>query len=47
MLMCWNLRRFFSLVWLIKYIVADELNKLVPWEVIDNNVMENMVKVTL
>jgi len=33
--------------WAYKYIVAGELNNLVPWEVIDNNVMENMVRVTL
>ncbi|AES91531.1 hypothetical protein MTR_4g114540 [Medicago truncatula] len=27
------------------FISCCKLNKLVPWEVIDNNVMENMVKV--
>ncbi|CAJ2634770.1 unnamed protein product [Trifolium pratense] len=33
--------------WTYKCFVAGEVNKLVPWEVIDNNVMENMVKVAL
>ncbi|CAK8563407.1 unnamed protein product [Lathyrus sativus] len=33
--------------WAYKCFVAGELNKLVPWEVIDNNVMENMIKVAL
>ncbi|CAJ2634766.1 unnamed protein product [Trifolium pratense] len=33
--------------WAYKCFVAGEVNKLVPWEVIDNNVMENMVKVAL
>jgi serine/threonine protein kinase len=33
--------------WAYKCIVAGEVNKLVTWEVIDKNVMENMVKVAL
>ncbi|AES91505.2 G-type lectin S-receptor-like serine/threonine-protein kinase LECRK1 [Medicago truncatula] len=33
--------------WAYKCLVAGQVNNLVPWEVIDNNVMENMVKVAL
>jgi hypothetical protein len=33
--------------WAYKCIVAGEVNKLVTWEVIDKNVLENMVKVAL
>ncbi|XP_057416530.1 G-type lectin S-receptor-like serine/threonine-protein kinase LECRK2 [Lotus japonicus] len=33
--------------WSYKCFVAKELNKLVPWEAINKNVLENMVKVAL
>jgi hypothetical protein len=33
--------------WAYTCFVAGEVNKLVPWEVIDKVVMENMVKVAL
>ncbi|XP_058732532.1 G-type lectin S-receptor-like serine/threonine-protein kinase LECRK1 [Vicia villosa] len=33
--------------WAYKRFVAGEANMLVPWEVVDNNVLENMIKVAL
>ncbi|CAJ2634774.1 unnamed protein product [Trifolium pratense] len=33
--------------WAYKCFTAGEVNKLVPWEVIDNNIMENMVMAAL
>jgi hypothetical protein len=34
--------------WAYKCLVAGEVNKLlIPWEAIDNNVLENMVKAAL